>query len=1507
MPNIAEEFERFRSGGSIGDEFEAFLASEKVASGKDFSRELEAKGMPASARPKVPGLTPDELGLRVGASKADLSADPEGAAAALGTQGVKQTAQAAKRYETDALAQMAHGGSVIAKNVRPQELSSGAALPFSIARQILKSDEAIGGVGDVALGGFKAAVPVAIPSAARAAVMGGVRAGGKLLAELGGGYLLEQEAPKVAKKLGAGPGVQKTVGVAAGAVPIIAGFNTARKIFSGAKDAGKVAKAHSKSEEEALEQLRKSGLLDEAKPAEVPPAATVTPAAAVPPPVAPQAAVAPKRQRKPKLPKVADNQKPEAPPPVSVVEPPAITPEIVSNDAPKKPLWEMSGKELDDAIAGEKGASKRNLVTLFGEEGAKRYQKLERIANSNSPTRNHKETSAASDEMERMAESAPKELVDRLLYGIGDDSVVDVDLARDIRNGIDLVELADGSPRELGQALKQAIYRIDPKNPTKDPVAYAKMRRAAEIAAAKGWSTKEVTDEAIKGAASQFSDPEDAMFMLERLRPQEGKPASQQPAAPAPKQITAAPDTASRIEAAMQGDRPYSFGRMRGKMPDVQAEEFDRAMLKLADEGKVYLTQHDHGGALTPQQRAETGLIDAGGGKFYGAATKREVSPDRLDSQKGALTLPSKQEVSAAVDDVRANWEDRYIALKEAEDIASSAGKPLADEESPYKLARSYAGSEGITGNRLEELRQIARPAIKSKVWDDAMALRTLERHEELGARLPGYQIPGGKTLQDVAVEKAALTQRLGARMPEVQQVLAKVDGWNSKVLDILEDGGVIDSTIKAQIKKDNQKYLPFQRLEYIEKELANDSIPQGSKAFSVASNNAIHKIEGSEKELADPVEGMVRNVFKAVRLAERNKVAKSMAELASRPEFAAVVVPMKPGQKFIPKNLEPISYLDGGVKKQVLIPSGMADAMRNMSESQADFLTRAAGSFGSLLRSGVTLSPVFMGRNVLRDARTAMVNSRLSGLGFTPADWGRGFVASALRGIPGKDKLYREFMESKGGFGGFYHRSNLRETAKGVTEPATDKIIKTVINPVELMRVIGETFELAPRIGVFNKAQKKGMTPFQSGWKGRNATVDFERRGNMMRVVNMMVPFLNARLQGTLNMYGAVKEAPLATMTRIAAVSGVPFMAMYAWNKMYFPKEYDEVGDHEKENNFVFIHGDRRDENGNLIDAVKIPKGEVDMFLNPVQEFMDWYQGRDPKGWKRTLMQFVSDAVPTPFAREGKGSLTAFTSAVLPPPAKAMQEIVTNKDSYTGRPIVPSYLQPDKSSPKQQYTARTPQYMVKASAALDKVGVEVSPLMLQKMMGTLAGYYGRYAADVSKSPEAMKKSFIGATASAQESKRAEKLANIQRGYSDQSIIVSREADRLFESLEKNKSREAFTAGFNTAMQNIASEVGGEVSPQQRAEIGKKLMDELADAITSKAKGLTYFERTLSRSPADVRAKLIMEELNSSSPDERKKLYQDWTKKRIITPQVIESMAEIITRQPSENTAAARQ
>lgn len=842
--------------------------------------------------------------------------------------------------------------------------------------------------------------------------------------------------------------------------------------------------------------------------------------------------------------------------------------------------------------------------------------------------------------------------------------------------------------------------------------------------------------------------------------------------------------------------------------------------------------------------------------------------------------------VPAIRDMISREMVDRYSDQQRFEKKAASGSLPF--DQSVYAGMRMYAGTGGKIEGRLNQVADALRPLNDEKLLDAAMKYGELERHEELGARLPDYKMPDGRTPADATADRQALEATLGQQgLAKVQRGLAQYRAVMNDVLTEARDAGLISSQAYDSIVKGNEKYIPFERVMQIADELGGLHV--GQRAFSVASQDVVRTIKGSEREIANPIEASIRKLANTISLIERNKVARKQADLANLPEFANEIKRL-PATNRVPDE-EKFSVLIDGRKVQYQAPREIVAAMKHMDVKQAGLLEKVARASAGMLRAGATeLNPAFHIGNVIRDYQTATLATQGA---FTPLNWAKGFAQAIKRG-----DLYKEFEAAGGSQSGvFLSKQNLPKTAKDLVRSKRSKVIRTVVNPVQLMRVIGQTFELAPRLGTYDMARKGGKSAPEAAFAARNATVDFSRVGNTMQIANMLVPFINARLQGTLNQYKAIgrdvkgsvagptkaKSAALLAY-KLGAVAGLLLVATYLHNIQGFPQEWDSIDQQEKDKNFILIFGKGRDEKGNLTQALKIPKGEIQALVNPTENFLEYMRDRDAKGLERMAMEMGSNLSPVPFEEKGEFSLRKVGSTIIPPDIKAGTEWITNQNIYTGRDIVPRNM--EKATPANQWDEKTPLIYRKAGEVTG-----LSPKKLENTVSTKLGGAGRYAAEAADAAFGdtgapadtagkMAKRFIGAYANAATTKDYEQLTAEDRAEADLRLSEERAAKTLISEI-KALPAEQRGARLSKAIED------GTANPQ----VIKRMVAELKGADKNR------FDESLRIRPARERAQYIVNNLKRLPPERRAARFQQFIESKVLTSNVAQEMKALMGAQ----------
>lgn len=579
----------------------------------------------------------------------------------------------------------------------------------------------------------------------------------------------------------------------------------------------------------------------------------------------------------------------------------------------------------------------------------------------------------------------------------------------------------------------------------------------------------------------------------------------------------------------------------------------------------------------------------------------------------------------------------------------SQLGKAAGKNQEIQNAMTGYYGATSTADYHIDfELAPILKEGNPKELRDLAIAQRDLE--------LAGRNIKGSTNQSKAQDIIANLESKLG---PDgLTKLNTQLDGLykyqDNLVQKYLVDTGVMSPESFAAMKSQNQKYIPFQR---VQDEL--DGIlgfSPGNQAGSVSSNSVIKKIKGSEKEVIDPLESIVANTYKIVALGKRNQVARTIADL--KDTLPEVIQPItgKIG------NTPHISVFENGQKIDYAVPREVADAAKGMTEDQMGTIVRILAAPTKLFRATATgYNPEFMLPNTARDLQSAFVNVGLNPLGFVQG------VASLMN----KDEVYQDFLRSGGKVSSVsLDRPEVARKLfditgeKGLTETRPSRILS-------ILQTMGEYSEQPTRIAAFKQTRdrlvKEGLPLAEAEIQAANAaqesTVNFARRGSETRTVNALYAFLNARVQGTDRLLRSLKNDPKGVGLRMSMVTLAPALATYAWNRS-FPSYNDDrvVPENDKRNNFIIMVSDKPVKKLGGAQYIKIPKGEIGKFANPIEEFLSFADGKGGEVGK-SLTDVLKSFVPLDNAGD-----------VAPTAVRPLLEDAANRNFFTGYEIVPEY-----------------------------------------------------------------------------------------------------------------------------------------------------------------------------------------------------------------------------------------
>ena len=670
---------------------------------------------------------------------------------------------------------------------------------------------------------------------------------------------------------------------------------------------------------------------------------------------------------------------------------------------------------------------------------------------------------------------------------------------------------------------------------------------------------------------------------------------------------------------------------------------------------------------------------------------------------------------------------------KAVEGMAQQAKRRIpVTEQNAHNMAQLFAGWAGKADhfindatlnantfeNTGESLNQILKP-IEGRL-DDLRIYLTAKRVIEKEGQ-------GKKTGIEVSDAQQAIEQ---LDSPELQQAAEKLYAYQDQVLRYLVDSNYLSEKQYEAIKEMNQNYVPFYRV-------MEESAPGGtggSGKSMVDLWDPVKRMKGSTREIVDPLESIFKNTYTFINMAERNRVAQVFTGQAEKSEGAArwlEKVPAKmQGTQFSLAEIKKIME-DAGIESDALKDADMEavatifrpiqqgsqkenvftvfkdgkrelwqttpeiyKVMKDLDAESSNLIVKILAKPAALLRLGATaISPEFVIRNPVRDVWTAMIQSQS---GFTPSDFFRGTFQVLTQG-----KGYKEWRKAGGEFAAMASmdrqmiQKNLNDMLKSPGRFA-------ISHPIQALRTLSEMAEGSTRVGEYMAARRQGVTQREAALRSREVSLDFARIGAATKSVNKIVAFWNAAVQGTDKLVRTHIENPMGTAAKGMAYITVPSLVLYALN--HDDEDYHELPQWQRDFFWMVPLGKK----GSFL---RVPKPFLYgmIYGSTVERALDWINEKDPKAFKGLLNSFTQASLP----------------AVLPTAILPVVEGITNHSFFTGRSVVPGYL--ERLPAEHQHTPWTSEFSKGMSKMMKSFGVQVSPMKIDNAVYGYTGGTGRY------------------------------------------------------------------------------------------------------------------------------------------------------------------------------------
>lgn len=499
------------------------------------------------------------------------------------------------------------------------------------------------------------------------------------------------------------------------------------------------------------------------------------------------------------------------------------------------------------------------------------------------------------------------------------------------------------------------------------------------------------------------------------------------------------------------------------------------------------------------------------------------------------------------------------------------------------------------------------------------------------------------------------------------EQALREENELNKSVLNVAKELGLIDQAGYNKFASDIY-YIPFY------KQMEDGDVQSISASSKLTGQEFSKALKGGEKKLNDLMENVLLNWSHILSAAMKNQAATKTIDAAIK-MGAAKPAEMVAGK--YPKGTVKIMK-DGQAVHYELTDPDLVDAISTISYlgPKSQFLDVAKG-FTNALRYGITMSPAYKVRNLIRDSIQSASISEL----------GPNMFKNVYDGLAMSKEGHPTFMAALAGGGifemGTAHEGNQAKLIKRLVDKGvnanhildtTDKIKGKLQSALEWYNEQGNRFENANRLKLYQQLIDSGKTHLEASYAARDL-MDFSMQGQFraIKVIGSVVPFFNARLQGLYKLgrdgitptyrvtCNATTGKPLEIgdkekALRFSTISGAVMLASLTLYSMYKDDEdFKRREDWDRDNFWWFKIGDT---------AFRIPKPFEIGALGTIAE--------------RTLEQMTDDSVEGKVFADRLNHILMDTFSLNPTPqmVKPLIDLYANKDSFTGAPIESAGMQ---------------------------------------------------------------------------------------------------------------------------------------------------------------------------------------------------------------------------------------
>ena len=554
---------------------------------------------------------------------------------------------------------------------------------------------------------------------------------------------------------------------------------------------------------------------------------------------------------------------------------------------------------------------------------------------------------------------------------------------------------------------------------------------------------------------------------------------------------------------------------------------------------------------------------------------------------------------------------------------------------------------------------------------------------------------------------RAAAADLLDAH-PEFEKWAKDVYAYLDGLMEVRKQGGLVSADMAQYMKELYPHYVPTYR-----------DMPSTSGGYSnpnsVAVNSTIKSAKGGNQDIMPLIDSIARQTLQTFSAAKKNILGNMLYEDAmdTTRDISEYIQSVTEEGDLVDLDADSAENLKNTLRiwvdgKPVTLhmSEAMADGFRPIEQSNS-FGMKALRSINSTFKKLVTQwNPVFIVRNFVRDAQSALYFTHYSNATFVK-NYGKAVKEIATNG------KYWQLYQAMGGKGTTYYdpKTGLSDRYH-FKNGAVDKVAGGLNRVIDILSFANEAVEQYPRLAEFISTMEDTGDVQQALYNAADITTNFGRGGFAACKLNAsLVPFFNPGMQGlsknirnVIDRRGWKEIGQLISRLLINGVAPGIIMGLL-YDGLKEDDDYKELSNYIKDSNILIKIGDNK--------FIKVPMGREPSVITAFTNRMwRWLKGEPASSAFAGYPSFAIEQIApnNPLTNNIFAGITAMS---------------TNKTWYGGD-IVSSYM--EEKPDYLQYDESTDAFSIWLGEITrhGKNGIEgLSPKKVNYLIDQYSGFIG--------------------------------------------------------------------------------------------------------------------------------------------------------------------------------------